>query len=289
MTGGGASFLGAWAVTEYVFAGDGTFQGTVAQERRLHRSSETGGITVLQTCTPAPELAGHPMAGFAGDFVFHLETQGHQRLYRGPDVLGSGTHFGDSFLTGRGMWPRFGYNFRSWSISLDPLRQLTGGVFFRGHDVAAVVVGIGVQISGDSVAAAPASPTPLPGPFVRASGHGQRASWCAATGRAGATAVTRQVQTDGGWREWGETFDEPYAASALASGCTTDGLITKGERCVGTTKAFGPLLSWELHDDQGAAVEGWDITDPDGSRQFSLRHNYQHGKLVGLHGLHFTI
>lgn len=138
-------FLGSWSVTEAVFCAEGRRIGTVQQQRTLHAQTETGLILVDQICAPCAELSGHALAKFSGLFHFALKKQGRQRHYLGPDVQGLGLGFGDGFLSGQGVWPRFGYNFRSWSISLGEHAQLTGGCFYRGMSLAAVIIGVGAN------------------------------------------------------------------------------------------------------------------------------------------------
>ena len=115
----GDRFGGAWLVVEYVFDSDGTFCGEVAQ-RRIVEQAGVGLLRVTQECQPSPELADHPMAAFAGEWVFELEVNGDHRRYLGPDVVGSGTEWQPGAMTGRGLWPRFGYEFESYSVLVDP-------------------------------------------------------------------------------------------------------------------------------------------------------------------------
>ena len=136
---GGDRFGGAWLVTEYVFDPDGTYRGSVAQRRQVE-SAGGGKFRVVQTCEPSPELDSHPMAGFAGDWVFDMEIDGAERRYLGPDVVGTGTEWSPGAMTGRGAWPRFGYEFESYSVLVAPERQLTGGFFsLAGRSVADIV------------------------------------------------------------------------------------------------------------------------------------------------------
>ena len=120
------SFDDAWLVVEYVHDPDGTFVGVVRQ-RRVVEVVDEGRLRVTQTCDPAPELAGHPMAAFAGEWVFDLEVAGRHRHYLGPDVIGLGTQWQPGAITGSGVWPRFGHEFTSYGVLVAPDRQLTGG------------------------------------------------------------------------------------------------------------------------------------------------------------------
>jgi hypothetical protein len=132
-------FLGSWLVTEHVHTPEGSYLGDIRQRRTLEQVAPDR-IRVTQDCTPAPELEGHAMAAFAGTWVFDLEVSGSRRRYLGPDVVGHGTEWVAGATTGRGLWPRFGCGFTSWSILFAPNRQLTGGWFeIAGRPVAAIV------------------------------------------------------------------------------------------------------------------------------------------------------
>jgi hypothetical protein len=139
-------FMGAWRVTEYVYSPVGVLLGTI-QQRRTLRALSSGALEVHQHCVPDAALAGHAMADFAGDWVFTLTREGRMRRYEGPDVVGFATEWQPGMLTGRGLWPRFGCNFTSFSAVLSEQRQLTGGIFSRAQEVIAVIVGVG-QLAG---------------------------------------------------------------------------------------------------------------------------------------------
>ena len=143
---GGDRFGGAWLVTEHVYDPDGAYRGSVAQRRRVEPAAG-GRLRVAQNCQPSPELEGHPMAAFAGDWVFDMEVDGTQRRYLGPDVVGAGTEWSPGAMTGRGVWPRFGYEFESYSVLVAPDRQLTGGFFSLAGRSMADVVGVAVPES----------------------------------------------------------------------------------------------------------------------------------------------
>jgi len=143
-----ASFLGAWLVSEYVYAPSGEYVGQVRQRRILQPQGET--IRVIQHCAPvepAETLSAETqkvieiMNARIGEYVFELKMSGKARRYLGPDVLGGGFSWMEGVLTARGIWPRFGYNFTSFSILLTPRRQVTGGRFFIANQEAAVIVG----------------------------------------------------------------------------------------------------------------------------------------------------
>ena len=143
---GGDPFGGDWLVTEYVFDPDGALRGSVAQRRRV-QPAPGGRLRVTQTCEPSPDLDSHPMAAFAGRWVFDMEVDGVRRRYLGPDVVGTGTEWVPGTMTARGMWPRFGYEFESYSVLVDPDRQLTGGFFSLAGRSVADVVGVAVPES----------------------------------------------------------------------------------------------------------------------------------------------
>ncbi len=137
-------FGGAWLVTEYVFNPDGSFAGNLHQRRTLAATEGGTGIRVTQVCEPDTALDGHAMAGFAGEWVFDMEVHGDHRHYLGPDVVGRGTLWAEGAMTGSGVWPRFGYEFRSYSVLVNPRRQLTGGTFSLAGRSVADIVGVAV-------------------------------------------------------------------------------------------------------------------------------------------------
>ena len=136
-------FSGDWLIVEYVYDPDGTYRGEVAQRRIVEPAGENR-LLVTQQCQPSSELADHPMAAFAGEWVFDLEVAGNQRRYLGPDVVGFGTVWQPGALTGQGLWPRFGYEFESYSVLVAPDRQLTGGFFSLAGRSVADIVGVAV-------------------------------------------------------------------------------------------------------------------------------------------------
>lgn len=275
----GRQFLGEWDVTELVYSPDAELLGTVRQRRSLEADPRSGSILVHQRCEPSRELTQHPMAAFRGDFSFRLDVSGRQRLYRGPDVQGSGTALGGVFLCGQGVWPRFGYNFRSWSISLGDTRQLTGGVFFRGCRQIAVIIGIGSLRGAESDAPAlDASP-------CFSSAAGTRSILDLGSGEEAHGAVTRKVQDEGGWLEWGESTEDRFELRAEG----LEYMMSRNQRALGMAKAYGPLLCWELHGDHGDSVIGLDIATFGGERQFSLRQNLLNGRLSSLEGISLTV
>ena len=136
-------FEGAWLVVEYVFDPDGVHRGEVVQ-RRVVEEIDEGRLRVTQRCEPSPSLADHPMTAFGGEWVFELELAGNRRRYLGPDVVGIGTQWQPGAMTGQGLWPRFGYEFESYSVLVAPDRQLTGGFFSLAGRSVADIVGVAV-------------------------------------------------------------------------------------------------------------------------------------------------
>jgi hypothetical protein len=133
-------------VREYVYTPAGALVGTVRQRRQLEPAGAR--LALVQECWPDPSLSGHPMGRFAGRFDSELSIEGARRRYHGPDVVGGALTIGDGCLWGRGVWPRFGHNFASWSAVLSPELQLTGGRFSRGGEPIAEIVGIAAREGG---------------------------------------------------------------------------------------------------------------------------------------------
>lgn len=140
------SFSGAWLVTEYVHDPVGSLIGTIKQ-RRTVEATTSGRLRVVQVCEPSDSLDGHPMAAFAGEWQFELEVHGDKRHYLGPDVVGVGTQWAPGAMTGEGVWPRFGHEFSSYGVLVNPGRQLTGGSFSRAGRSIADIVGVAVPES----------------------------------------------------------------------------------------------------------------------------------------------
>lgn len=145
------SFLGDWLVSEYVYTPAGEYAGVIHQRRKLQPQGDV--IRVIQICEPVKVAEGiseqaksvvEIMNKRVGEFVFDLKVVGKARHYLGEDVVGGGFSWRDGVLTARGMWTRFGYNFTSFSMLLNPNRQVTGGKFFVANEEVATIVGVGV-------------------------------------------------------------------------------------------------------------------------------------------------
>ncbi|HNB51827.1 MAG TPA: hypothetical protein PK530_07785 [Anaerolineales bacterium] len=137
------SFLGSWLVSEYIYNPDSSFAGINYQRRMLHQL-ENGLIRVTQICAPEPVLDAHPMGAFRGEWVFDLRVDGNTRHYLGPDVVGAGQMLAEGVMKGQGRWPRFGYDFTSFSILVNPNYQFTGGQFLDGERMVANLIGLAV-------------------------------------------------------------------------------------------------------------------------------------------------
>lgn len=145
------AFLGDWLVSEYVYTPAGEYAGVIHQRRKLQPQGDV--IRVIQICEPVKAADGISeqaksvvdiMNERVGEFVFDLKLVGKARHYLGEDVIGGGFSWEDGVLTARGLWTRFGYNFTSFSILLNPNRQVTGGKFFVANEEIATIVGVAV-------------------------------------------------------------------------------------------------------------------------------------------------
>ena len=145
------SFIGSWLVSEYLYTPTGEFAGIIRQRRVLEPKGDI--IRVIQHCelvqqpkhvTPLMQTTIDIMNQRVGEFVFDLKLVGRARHYLGEDVIGGGFSWHDGVLTAKGMWTRFGYNFTSFSILLNPNRQVTGGKFFIANQEVATIVGVAV-------------------------------------------------------------------------------------------------------------------------------------------------
>ncbi len=145
------SFVGDWLVSEYVYTPAGEFVGVIHQRRALQPQGDV--IRVIQYCEPVivadgiseqAQVTVNIMDKRVGEFVFDLKIVGKARHYLGEDVIGGGFSWRDGVLTAKGLWPRFGYNFTSFSMLLNPKRQVTGGKFFLANEEVATIVGLAV-------------------------------------------------------------------------------------------------------------------------------------------------
>jgi hypothetical protein len=146
-----SSFIGSWLVSEYLYTPAGEFAGIIRQRRTLKPHGDV--IRVIQHCEPvivADRISEQAQATInimnkrVGEFVFDLKLVGKARHYLGEDVIGGGFSWKDGVLTAKGLWTRFGYNFTSFSMLLNPQRQVTGGKFFIANEEVATIVGLAV-------------------------------------------------------------------------------------------------------------------------------------------------
>ena len=170
--GDGEHFLGAWRVSEYVHTPDGEYVGTVRQRRELRRNPD-GTTQVWQQCEPEPELADHPIGAFAGEWVFDLRADGSVRHYLGPDVVGRGFEWEPGIMTGRGVWPRFGYSFTSYAALVAPDRQVTGGLFSIAGAPMCAIAGVAESVERLGDAAWPQLDLEWDPPQLRDRAHGE--------------------------------------------------------------------------------------------------------------------
>jgi len=272
-------FLGAWDVLEAVYAPAGHMIGTVQQQRTLRAQNGTDLILVDQHCTPCPELRNHALADFSGPFHFSLRKQGRQRHYLGPDVHGLGTAFGDGFVSGHGVWPRFGYNFRSWSIALNDSAQLTGGCFYRGPSLAAVIIGVGTNLKGDKLNTAHTTS------FQLQSALGQSTTLALSSDEECRIDLTREVLGTGRWVEFGTGREDLFELEPRGD----DFLLHKNQHAIGMAKMVGPMLYWETHGHHGEVTSGIEVIAPGEQQCFSLRQHSLNGRLTSHEGIRFTI
>ncbi len=134
-------FLGVWRVSDYIHTPNGHGVGVVRQRRELRRNAD-GSTKVSQRCQPDENLTNHAMGTFAGEWEFDLRSDGSERHYLGPDVVGRGFEWEPGVMTSAGVWPRFGYSFSSYAVLVAPDRQITGGVFSIAGAPVATIVGI---------------------------------------------------------------------------------------------------------------------------------------------------
>ncbi|MBX3061622.1 MAG: hypothetical protein U0528_20145 [Anaerolineae bacterium] len=164
-----------WLLSNYVFDADGHYVGLIHQRRRLEQRSD-GTTRILQICEPHLRVPNHPMAAFAGEWTFDLSYEGRIRRYQGPDMIGAGLAWGNDALTARGVWPRFGYNYTSFSVLISPERQITGEKFYKAGQLVANVIGIGVpEVVDAGVNPFPAFGNPIKPQEIASTWHGTSA------------------------------------------------------------------------------------------------------------------
>jgi hypothetical protein len=249
-----------------VYSPTGEPLGEVVQRRLLVAGAE-GDARVVQDCVPDESLTGHPMARFAGHHEFALRRDGTRRRYLGPAVIGGAVTVGDGALIGAGIWPSFGWAFSSWSVTLAPDRQLTGGRFFRGGRVMASIVGVAApERGGQGAARLGAHRLPsarvLTGTFTRVDAGGRVLD----EGR-----VTRRYVDAACWRETGMPHGELAMAisdggeGSRALGALEDAPID------GVVQRYGPALEIDAVVGTDAFLESREIIDEGAERVVVLR------------------
>jgi hypothetical protein len=257
------TFLGAWLVSEYVYNPDGRFVGIIHQRRELAQLAN-GRIRVTQHCQPSAALDGHPMARFTGVPVFELSTDGRYRRYHGPAVIGSGITWGAGAITGSGIWPTFGHNFRSFAVQPTANLQLTGGQFFNASEMVAHIAGI--AIPAETAADYPTLPlTYAP----------QTAVWMGTitTLLADGTLVEQQpsqrtYQSDLHWQEDGAEWQMTNQNGRLH---------THTAHLQGFAKQVGPLREMELVNANGRMLQQMELLHP--HHLIAIRRCWQDGIL----------
>lgn len=268
------SFLGAWLVTEYVYNPNGRFAGIIQQRRELEQL-DNGRIRLTQHCQPSAELDGHPMARFTGKPVFELSVDGRIRCYHGPAVLGTGLAWGEGAMTGRGVWPEFGHNFRSFSVLATPNRQLTGGQFFNATEMIANIAGVAVPETEGAVY--PTIDHDTTAYETSPIWNGRYRQLSAAGALIQEVDFERRYTENGRWHDVISTdhdyfFDiQPEQNRILAQ--------INGETGVGFVKTFGWMWEAELVTYDGWAVEIKELLDASEGHLVSLRHWLKDGQL----------
>mgnify|MGYP003330343788 CR=1 FL=1 len=281
-------FLGDWQVREHAFLPGGAFLGCIDQKRSLYVAS-TGKIRIVQACTPQKALKRHPLSQFDGIFEFLLEKQACYRQYKGPDVLGWGHSFGPNYLVAQGFWPRFGYNFRSWSVMLDDKRQLTGGTFFRARDVLAVIIGIGVQTESpalrDREATLDLKSSSLSWKdFSSFCGVGEGYRFHCENGTEESFAVERSSTEAASWSESKSQEEFSVKISPVDKGFH---IFCNGKQR-GSGFIYGPSMMWEAYGQDGTRVKSLEVFDEFSQTLCCLREWYQFDKAQIFEGSMFS-
>ena len=263
-------FLGAWLVTEYVYNPNGRFMGTIHQRRELEQL-DNGNIRVIQHCHPDDRLAEHPMGRFTGTPVFELQVDGRYRRYLGPAVIGTGIPWSEGVMTGSGVWPKFGYNFRSFGFLATPTRQLTGGKFFNATEMVANIVGVAMpetetetypELDGAVFANEVSSIWQGSYRLVSPSGEVLQEENC-----------ERRYAENGRWRDVISEQDYLFDIQERII-CRN-----QSETYIGIAKQTGWMLEAELYEKNGRSLHIQEVLDSSFGNLVSLRHWYQDGEL----------
>jgi len=271
-------FLGSWRVSEYVHNPDGALVGVVQQRRRLEQLAN-GDVRVWQFCEPC--TFAHPVAQRAGEYVFDLRLEGRVRRYLGPDVIGLGLAWGEGAVTGRGLWPRFGYSFTSFSVQTDAARQVTGGRFYEAGAMIANIVGI-AEAESDATGRErwpEFEGPPWPGE-VSAQWRGMRRTMNA-MGKVVAERAVERRYADLSWA------DAPQAAPVRLE---ADGRRYRSyfQSYQGLAQRHGWLWEVELFGADGIAIEMTEVLDNTGRQLIGLHRWYTNDSLDRVEVLRLT-
>jgi hypothetical protein len=248
------AFLGSWLVSEYVYNPSGTFVGVVHQRRELARL-ENGNLRVWQFCEPCE--FEHPLARREGEYVFELKVDGRARRYLGPDVLGSGLSWGEGVLTARGLWPRFGYNFTSFSVQTSAERQVTGGKFFSASEMVANIVGVAVADDGRGGQPSARTWPKMRGPLWANEVSERWRGTVRTVNAEGTVSAERVVER----RYNGLGWDEGDDAEAVRLTENDDRFLFSTSQLAGIAKRVGHLLEIEAFGADGVSVEWMEVLD----------------------------
>lgn len=269
------SFLGAWLVSEYVYNPDGSFVGVVRQRRELTRL-ENGDLRVWQLCEPCD--FEHPIAKRVGEYVFDLRIEGRTRCYLGPDVVGSGLTWGEGVLMGRGLWPRFGHNFTSFSVQTSAERQVTGGKFFNVGEMVANIVGVAVTKENTRPGDWPVLSGPTwPGDLTECWRGTVRT--LSAEGMLIAERVAERRYNGSGW-------EDAHDADSVRLQENGGPFRSFSKNMQGLARRYGWMLKAEMFGDAGVSVEWMDVLD--GADLIGLRRWYKDDVMTTLDVLRLT-
>jgi hypothetical protein len=263
MSGG---FINCWQVTEYWHSPDGTLAGVLHQTRDISRQ-EDGSLRVIQRCAPQGESSSlAALAEFSGEWVFDLRAEGAQRHYLGPDVVGRGVAYGDCII-GRGVWPRYGHNFVSFSVLLSANRQLTGGLFFHAHALVAAICGAATPTLADEQPALGGADEPA---ALATHWRGTSQVYDAA-GALLAQRACQRIYQPHGFESWHEGAAQPFAVSWAAA---SERDIVGGSGA-GVSRRYGPLRDTTLvaHSRQ---IDVMDVLDAQTGTLVSVVQVYEH-------------
>jgi hypothetical protein len=277
------AFLGSWLVREYVYNPDGSLAGTVRQRRELARLAN-GRIRVTQHCQPDPELATHPLGRFTGSPVFELSVEPPYRYYHGPAVVGTAVSWSDGVMTGRGLWPEFGHNFRSFAILATPERQLTGGKFFNASQMVANIAGLALPeetAAGWPTLDGPHWPGELAVEWV-----GTVETVAVGTMASQKRPLHRDYGPGQSWHDrledgstiqwWLKQDDQRYRILGKQYGTSLRG----GRPLQGIGKQFGWMLEIEAITNINSTIELMELFDPANGHVVGLRHRFVNNELA---------